>query len=53
MKTIVLYVHAGVISYLYRQNFIYSYMAVKIEKWVAAQKKHRLSDKHVAMARVM
>jgi len=27
------------------------YMAVKIEKWVAAQKKHRLSDKHVQMAR--
>lgn len=26
-------------------------MAVKIEKWVAAQKKHRLSDKHVQMAR--
>lgn len=26
-------------------------MAVKIEKWVVAQKKHRLSDKHVAMAR--
>jgi len=26
-------------------------MAVKIEKWVVAQKKHKLSDKHVAMAR--
>jgi hypothetical protein len=26
-------------------------MAVKIEKWVAAQKKHKLSDRHVAMAR--
>ncbi len=26
-------------------------MAVKIEKWVAAQKKHRLSDKHTQMAR--
>lgn len=26
-------------------------MAVKIEKWVVAQKKHRLSDKHVQMAR--
>lgn len=26
-------------------------MAVKIEKWVIAQKKHRLSDKHVQMAR--
>lgn len=26
-------------------------MAVKIEKWVIAQKKHRLSDKHVEMAR--
>lgn len=27
------------------------YMAVKIEKWLVAQKKHRLSDKHVQMAR--
>lgn len=26
-------------------------MAVKIEKWVVAQKKHKLSDRHVAMAR--
>ncbi|GAB6122486.1 hypothetical protein FACS1894181_03630 [Bacteroidia bacterium] len=26
-------------------------MAVKIEKWAAAQKKHKLSDKHVQMAR--
>ena len=26
-------------------------MAVKIEKWVVAQKKHRLSDRHVQMAR--
>lgn len=26
-------------------------MAVKIEKWVLAQKKHKLSDKHVQMAR--
>jgi len=26
-------------------------MAVKIEKWVVAQKKHRLSDKHIQMAR--
>jgi len=26
-------------------------MAVKIEKWVVAQKKHRLSGKHVQMAR--
>lgn len=26
-------------------------MAVKIEKWVTAQKKHKLSDKHVQMAR--
>lgn len=26
-------------------------MAVKIEKWVVAQKKHKLSDKHVQMAR--
>ena len=26
-------------------------MAVKIEKWVGAQKKHKLSDKHVQMAR--
>jgi len=26
-------------------------MAVKIEKWVASQKKHKLSDKHVQMAR--
>lgn len=26
-------------------------MAVKIEKWVVAQKKYRLSDKHVQMAR--
>lgn len=26
-------------------------MAIKIEKWVVAQKKHRLSDKHVQMAR--
>lgn len=26
-------------------------MVVKIEKWVIAQKKHRLSDKHVQMAR--
>lgn len=26
-------------------------MAVKIEKWVIAQKRHRLSDKHVQMAR--
>ncbi|KAA6322890.1 hypothetical protein EZS27_027617 [termite gut metagenome] len=26
-------------------------MAVKIEKWIAAQKKHKLSDKHVQMAR--
>lgn len=26
-------------------------MAVKIEKWVVAQKKYRLSDKHVEMAR--
>jgi len=29
----------------------FSNMAVKIEKWVVAQKKHRLSDKHVQMAR--
>jgi len=29
----------------------FSNMAVKIEKWVVAQKKHRLSDKHVEMAR--
>jgi hypothetical protein len=28
-------------------------MAVKIEKWVVAQKKHKLSDRHVQMARVM
>ena len=26
-------------------------MAIKIEKWVVAQKKHKLSDKHVQMAR--
>jgi len=26
-------------------------MTVKIEKWVAAKKKHRLSDKHVQMMR--
>jgi|GEM_PF-406852 len=26
-------------------------MAVKIEKWVVAQKKHKLSDRHVQMAR--
>lgn len=26
-------------------------MAVKLDKWVVAQKKHRLSDKHVQMAR--
>lgn len=26
-------------------------MAVRIEKWVVAQKRHRLSDKHVQMAR--
>jgi hypothetical protein len=26
-------------------------MAVKIEKWLVAQKKHKLSDKHVQMAR--
>ena len=26
-------------------------MATKIEKWIIAQKKHRLSDKHVQMAR--
>ncbi|WP_418895109.1 hypothetical protein [Limibacterium fermenti] len=26
-------------------------MAVKIEKWVVAQKKYKLSDKHVEMAR--
>ena len=26
-------------------------MPVKIEKWVVAQKKHKLSDKHVQMAR--
>jgi len=26
-------------------------MSVKIEKWVIAQKKHKLSDKHVQMAR--
>lgn len=26
-------------------------MAVKIDKWVVAQKKHKLSDKHVQMAR--
>lgn len=26
-------------------------MAEKIEKWLAAQKKHKLSDKHVQMAR--
>jgi len=26
-------------------------MAKNIEKWIIAQKKHRLSDKHVAMAR--
>lgn len=26
-------------------------MAVKIEKWLVAKKKHRLSDKHVQMAR--
>jgi len=26
-------------------------MAVKIEKWVAAKKKHRLSDKYVQMVR--
>jgi len=26
-------------------------MAIKIEKWVAAQKKHKLLDKHVQMAR--
>lgn len=26
-------------------------MPVKIEKWVVAQKKHNLSDKHVQMAR--
>ena len=30
---------------------IFSFMAVKIEKWVASQKKHKLSDKHVQMAR--
>lgn len=30
---------------------IFRDMAVKIEKWVIAQKKHRLSDKHVQMAR--
>ena len=29
---------------------IFSFMAVKIEKWVAAQKRHKLSDKHVQMA---
>lgn len=31
-------------------------MAIKksqIEKWIVAQKKHRLSDTHVQMARVM
>lgn len=26
-------------------------MTIKIEKWVTAQKKHKLSDKHVQMAR--
>lgn len=26
-------------------------MAVKLDKWVVAQKKYRLSDKHVQMAR--
>jgi hypothetical protein len=26
-------------------------MAVKIEKWGAAQKQHKLSDKHIQMAR--
>jgi len=26
-------------------------MAAKIEKWVTAQKRHKLSDKHVQMAR--
>ena len=26
-------------------------MPIKIEKWVAAQKRHKLSDKHVQMAR--
>ena len=26
-------------------------MAKNIEKWIVAQKKHKLSDKHVAMAR--
>lgn len=26
-------------------------MAVKLEKWLVAKKKHRLSDKHVQMAR--
>jgi len=30
---------------------IFRDMAVKIEKWVIAQKKHKLSDKHVQMAR--
>lgn len=26
-------------------------MAVKLEKWLVAKKKHRLSDKHIQMAR--
>ncbi|MDR0429358.1 MAG: hypothetical protein LBH58_02625 [Tannerellaceae bacterium] len=26
-------------------------MAVKIKKWIIAQKRHKLSDKHVQMAR--
>jgi len=26
-------------------------MASNIEKWIVAQKKHRISDKHVQMAR--
>lgn len=46
-------------TYLRKKNDLYNsniqkYMSVKkaiLEKWVVAQKKHRLSDKHVQMAR--
>ena len=46
-------------TYLRRKNDLQSsnirkYMSVKkaiLDKWVVAQKKHRLSDKHVQMAR--
>ena len=37
-----------------QDNNIRNFMAVKkaiLEKWMVAQKKHRLSDKHVQLAR--